>query len=471
MTTPVSPSPLTRAVSHPLAPSPGPAVGPAPTTSPLAPPGSTAAQRLRPGVKPFGSRASVNLEAAEVAQLGRITAVSSIPANMDAMGAPHDSALNRSASTPQMAEMEDAHEPVAVMGSKPRLAPEDVTPDEAGVRKLMQAGAWRSVLKIADRCIASSNHPPQILQFKLCRIVALVKMKMMKNAQDEITGIGDFNDPSNCYEAYPQLAPRRGSMIPWSMRVIKAELAFALGADQSLDPLYNLLSSCRREIERLKTESPELSGVTDQLASSFITADEVIYGGGPGQPIATWFKREARLMFQIATYLMQTKEYLLAIGLVEELCSRYPQDSLVLSCLARMHLQMGNIRAANMVFKRAEQLYAEPEKSVVCLMNKGYLALSVDQYSTAIEHFQAVLDIQPNNIAAANNRAICWLYTTDLSRAISSLEEVLMNDPENTLDESLVFNLSIAKRNSYRIWMGKKLVFFDCNQWRYFSSR
>lgn len=42
---------------------------------------------------------------------------------------------------------------------------------------------------------------------------------------------------------------------------------------------------------------------------------------------------------------------------------------------------------------------------------------------------------------AANNKAICHLYTCDLTKAISFLEEVIRKDPEKNLNETLIFNL------------------------------
>lgn len=65
----------------------------------------------------------------------------------------------------------------------------------------------------------------------------------------------------------------------------------------------------------------------------------------------------------------------------------------------------------------------------------------MDQFTAAIDHFQAVLDVEPNNIAAANNKSICLLYISDLSRAVSTLEEIIRKDPEKNLHETLVFNL------------------------------
>lgn len=65
-----------------------------------------------------------------------------------------------------------------------------------------------------------------------------------------------------------------------------------------------------------------------------------------------------------------------------------------------------------------------------------------DNFKGALRQFQKVLDQEPTNLAAVNNRAICWLYTCNLQRAIMSLEEVILRDPENSLKEVIVFNLS-----------------------------
>ncbi len=65
----------------------------------------------------------------------------------------------------------------------------------------------------------------------------------------------------------------------------------------------------------------------------------------------------------------------------------------------------------------------------------------MDQYNAAIDHFQGVLDLDPNNLVAANNKAICLLYKCELSRAIAVLEELIRKDPERNLHETVVFNL------------------------------
>jgi len=104
-------------------------------------------------------------------------------------------------------------------------------------------------------------------------------------------------------------------------------------------------------------------------------------------------------------------------------------------------LQMGNTRAAATILKQVEAIIEEPESSVLVHMNRGYLALASDQYTTAINHFQVVLDIEPSNLIASNNKAICLLYTIDLGRAIGTLEELIRIDPQRNLHEVIVFNL------------------------------
>jgi len=323
---------------------------------------------------------------------------------------------------------------------KSKLSLDDVTADEAGLKKLMSVGSWKASIKLADKCIASTTNLQQIYQYKICRIVGLMKTRMYKIAFDEVNAIGDFNDPVNCYETYTQYSSLglKGSMIPFTIRQLKGELAVLAGSDPGLDALYHLLSYCRKEIDRQKSElrtSEEATPVWDALFDPSELNDN---------SLSLWRNREHRLMFQIATHLVNQREYVMALSMLEELASRFPTDILVLSSLGRVHLQMGNTQAASTIFQKAEQAQMGErgaEEDVALQMNKGYLHLGLEQYKLAIEAFEGVLKIRPNNIAAANNRSICWLYTCELSRAIASLEEVIQNNPENNLDESLVFNL------------------------------
>jgi lipoprotein NlpI len=93
------------------------------------------------------------------------------------------------------------------------------------------------------------------------------------------------------------------------------------------------------------------------------------------------------------------------------------------------------------MFKQIEGIVNKDETSVLCNMNRGYLSLAMDQYNTAVENFQAVLNVDSNNIVAANNKAICLLYKCDMTGATNMLEEIIRRDPERNLNETIVFNL------------------------------
>lgn len=102
---------------------------------------------------------------------------------------------------------------------------------------------------------------------------------------------------------------------------------------------------------------------------------------------------------------------------------------------------MGILSKAEQLFAKVESLHEHPEESIRCRLNRGYLYFGKGRYSAAYDEFDEVLKKSPSNLTAANNRAICLLYTKNLTKAILSIEEVIRNDPLNTLDETLIFNL------------------------------
>jgi trafficking protein particle complex subunit 12 len=69
------------------------------------------------------------------------------------------------------------------------------------------------------------------------------------------------------------------------------------------------------------------------------------------------------------------------------------------------------------------------------------MAFACDQYTLAIDQFTKVLTLDPSHVVAANNKALCYLYAGDVSKAIDILEEILFSDPSTTLQENIVYNL------------------------------
>jgi hypothetical protein len=58
-----------------------------------------------------------------------------------------------------------------------------------------------------------------------------------------VNSFGSFEDRYNCYEHYSKIYPTSaGSMIPFSLRIIKAALPYLTGADKSLDQMFELIA-------------------------------------------------------------------------------------------------------------------------------------------------------------------------------------------------------------------------------------
>ncbi|PRP81926.1 hypothetical protein PROFUN_10634 [Planoprotostelium fungivorum] len=324
-------------------------------------------------------------------------------------------------------------------------------------------GSWRSVVKLVDRLLIDVPHRHDMIQIRLCRIVANMKLRMHKAAQTELLELGDFDSAPNLFEDYPeQYGNLRGSMIPFTLRVLRAVLPLHLKASTSLDPLYELLTLCKTQMdsmtqyeEDIKKRDNRLANLEDSLTplsslcppfhftSTPIDVTQLVYDDYD-VTFSTWNEREKGLTLLIATRMMMDKEYPTAIIMMMELLKKYPEDVTLLCSLGRIYLQLGNIRAATATFKQVESLMeaqGELNRSTTIHMNRGYLALASDQFTTAINHFQHVLDIDPLNVVAANNKSICYLYTCNLAQAITSIEDFILKRPEVNVNETIVSNL------------------------------
>eukprot|EP01102_Stenamoeba_stenopodia_P012210 TRINITY_DN3825_c0_g1_i1.p1 TRINITY_DN3825_c0_g1~~TRINITY_DN3825_c0_g1_i1.p1 ORF type:complete len:509 (-),score=78.33 TRINITY_DN3825_c0_g1_i1:192-1718(-) len=338
---------------------------------------------------------------------------------------------------------------------------EDIPYDLNGICKAMRRGAWKLSLKITDSLLNSDKLlPHERLQLSLCKILTLIKLRLYKNATDELEALGNLDDPHYSFEHFPDHYPGKlGSFMPFSMRVFQAELpALAGNVNLSMDLLHNLLLFCRKEIEKLAPnhiESPvglnsreldrlfnvPLTPETRKLVD-MTTPDDVVHIMAPiNNDLSMWRARENRVLFSIATRLIQQKEFVLAVVMIEDAIARYPDDPVLVSSLGRLHLQLGNIAGAKEVFDKVERMVPNSANSPLCRMNSGFLALATDRYDQGIHHFDAVLQVEPSNFTAANNKSICLLYTCNLAQAVSSLEDMLRQDPVHNLNETLVFNL------------------------------
>ncbi|XP_039138737.1 uncharacterized protein LOC120276061 [Dioscorea cayenensis subsp. rotundata] len=128
---------------------------------------------------------------------------------------------------------------------------------------------------------------------------------------------------------------------------------------------------------------------------------------------------------------------------LRELVERDHSDPVLFSKLGHVRLQMGDLDGARATFARMEKLVkghgvelenlAERNRALEHPVNKDY-ASAVREYDKCIER-------DPGNVVALNNKALCLLYSRDLSDSIKSAGRALERVPMVAMKETLVVNL------------------------------
>jgi len=262
----------------------------------------------------------------------------------------------------------------------------------------------------------------------------------------------------NLYKSYPEFTSKSGSLVPLNLRFLYALIPCYLKRDTRLDCLFSLL-----------TLTQSNSTLFDQNELSLLNHTSL-------QPIAIGFCETAelkpfsnRVAFAIINELCNLGEFVPALQLLAPMIKEYPNDFLLLSSMARIYLQMGNIIAAEAILNRIEQdiLKSFPEDSepsvsksqayVLLHTNRGFKALSNGAFAEVIVHFQKVLELDPENAMATNNLALGWLYNGKLLTAIKCIEDFLTSDFNAHLRfEPVVINLCTLYDLAYHDSLLKK---------------
>lgn len=157
--------------------------------------------------------------------------------------------------------------------------------------------------------------------------------------------LGNFDDRYNCYEHYAKIYPTlSGSMMPFTLRVVKATLPFLTKKDKSLDQLFELIEWVKQRYLRARVANASTDG--DAELEQRAMAELPLNDGAPvtlaalnnidaavraaaqaGQPLTDaatpplrWRVRLRRLRFLGATLLASEQRLPLAASLLE--CER-----------------------------------------------------------------------------------------------------------------------------------------------------
>ncbi|XP_039187862.1 trafficking protein particle complex subunit 12 isoform X2 [Crotalus tigris] len=316
-----------------------------------------------------------------------------------------------------------------------------------GLKQLISTKNWRAAVDLCGRLLTAhgqgygksglpTSHTTDSLQIWFVRLALLVKLGLYQNAEVEFEPFGNLDQPDLYYEYYPHVYPgRRGSMVPFSMRILHAELQQYLGNPQeSLDRLHNMKTICTKILANLEhglAEDGSMINITQENRQA---------------SVQLWRSRLGRVMYSTANCLLMMKDYVLAVETYHTVMKYYPeQEPQLLSGIGRIFLQIGDIKMAEKYFQDVEKVAQKLDglkNQIMVLMNRAFLHLGQNNFAEAHKFFTEILKIDPSNAVANNNAAVCLLYLGKLKDSLRQLEGIVQQDPKHYLHESVLFNLT-----------------------------
>ncbi|KAH7973393.1 hypothetical protein HPB49_000661 [Dermacentor silvarum] len=325
------------------------------------------------------------------------------------------------------------------------LTVDDVPQSEDGLKQLIGAQCHNAAINLTTRLLTSigqgvgagghpSRHSPYSLQLWYTRLALFVKQRKFAYAEVEGDAFGDLDKPDLFYEFYPDTYPdKRGSMVPFAMRLLLAELPQFQGNHcTALNSLYKLLNVVHRILGNLTngiSEDGSLLDMSEQLRQA---------------SMKLWEDRECRIYFAILNCVLNQKDYIVAIKVARILLEKNSGRKAQLhSALGRIYLQLGDVETAQSHFHKAEALYhgMALEGRLEILINKGTMALALNRYAEAYHFYEEASKLQPKNPLFINNMAVCLLYLGRLSESVHLLESTMHGDPALCLHEGYLFNV------------------------------
>ncbi|XP_077213007.1 tetratricopeptide repeat (TPR)-like superfamily protein [Tasmannia lanceolata] len=361
-------------------------------------------------------------------------------------------------------------------------------------------GSWRSILDKVARAhnLSLLKKPHEHLIYLSYKTLALIKLRKFSDAEVELESLEDFDSSRYRYESYPDLYPNRfGSMVPFSLRWIHADLPQRLGKRQeTLDRLYTLLVFVRnklklkkrvpgsesetltlkggmRETLTLKGGMPESETLT--LEGGMRDSETLTLEGGMRHPetltlegerrepetltlegercyfssvsVDLWKKREIFVINSIISNHLGYKEFSVCLELIQDLLTLSPSDPVLLSKLGHIQLQIGDLEGARATFACVEGLGIGDRKGEfvefknLVNRNEALVHLVSKDYVSAVREYEECIERDSLDVVAINNKALCLMYLRDLSDSIKMLESALERAPTVALNETLVVNL------------------------------
>ncbi|XP_036326771.1 trafficking protein particle complex subunit 12 [Rhagoletis pomonella] len=335
-----------------------------------------------------------------------------------------------------IAEAVHKHLGEAELAQRKILGVDNVTQDERGLRTLISAGCYRSAVNLTGRLLTiygqgygragqPAKHSPHSLQLWFTRLALLAKLGEFELLQAEAEPFDQLNRPDVYYEFYPEMYNgKTGSIACFSFRLLLAELPIYMG-------------------------NPHLG--LDRLSELYVISNEIkkyFAGREPKDAEQFWWRREIRVLHSIVNCALIMKKFNLIDdiirGMILESADLSKEERRALySAWGRIYLQIGDIFGAEQKFaeaRRMREINSTPD--LRDLVDKGLITVAENDFRGAYAIFQKALHLESGNTMILNNMGVCLLYEGKLKDAIKLFEHAINLNPQKSLNESLLVNLS-----------------------------
>jgi len=327
------------------------------------------------------------------------------------------------------------------------LSADGVTADKRGLQQLLSAGNYRAAVNLTAQLLTMygqgvggagqlSKHSPTSLQLWWTRLALLVKLRLFSIADREAAPFSDLEKPDLFYQYYPEIhGSRRGSMVPWAMRLLLSELPQHQGKYMvATNNLFKLLASVRRMLANIEAALLPDGGVW--LEAKQEERD---------MAVSRWRSRERQVLRALVNCSLSGGDYESAVKCLDMLAEveEESKQATLMSAYGRLYLQLGNLVLADTFFTKAAKLRSEGrEGELEGLLDSGFLAVGQGQFDVALERFQAAVGLSSGGCTAAitNNIAVCLLYVGKLKEGLQLLESNITSDQGN-MQASPLLNL------------------------------
>ncbi|XP_029410452.1 trafficking protein particle complex subunit 12 isoform X2 [Nannospalax galili] len=231
---------------------------------------------------------------------------------------------------------------------------------------------WRAAVDLCGRLLTAhgqgygksglpTSHTTDSLQLWFVRLALLVKLGLFQNAEMEFEPFGNLDQPDLYYEYYPHVYPgRRGSMVPFSMRILHADLQQYLGNPQeSLDRLHRVKTVCSQILANLEQGLAEDGGLSSVSQESRQAS------------VQLWRARLGRVLYSMANCLLLMKDYVLAVDAYRAVIKYFPeQEPQLLSGIGRILLQHSFLHSCPLSSHQAVGSLV-PRQDTMCFHSAG----------------------------------------------------------------------------------------------------